>query len=140
MAEPKTRPTTASVAKFIAGVTPEQRRLDARTVVKIMRLATGERPRLWGPNIVGFGTHLMKYASGRELEWPLVGFSPRKTSLVLYLATGFPRRAALVAKLGKVKTGGGCIYVGKLADVDTDVLGELIRASVAHKRAKHADK
>ena len=140
MAELKTKPTTASVARFITAVTPETRRVDAPAVVKLMRRATGERPRLWGSSIVGFGTYRATYASGREVEWMLTGFSPRKSSLVLYVMSGFPRHAGLVAKLGKIKTGKGCLYVNRLADVDTAVLEELIHASVAHMRRKHAGK
>jgi hypothetical protein len=140
MAELKTKPTSASVAKFIAGVTPEPRRLDALAVMKLMRRVTGERPRLWGPSIVGFGTYRATYASGREVEWMLTGFSPRKSSLVLYVMSGFPRHAGLVAKLGKIKAGKGCLYVNRLADVDAAVLEELIRTSVANMRRKHAGK
>ena len=140
MAAPKTRPTKLSVTGFIATVTPEQRRLDALALLKIMKRATGEKPELWGPNIVGYGRYLLRYASGRELEWPLVGFSPRKTSLVLYLKRGFPRFATLLAKLGKHKTSGGCLYIRELADVDAAVLEQLVRASADHGRKQHGGK
>ena len=92
-------------------MTPEQRRLDALAVMKLMKQATGESPRMWGPTIVGYGRYRMTYASGRQAEWPLTGFSPRKASLVLYIMTGFPRQAALKAKLGKCKTGGICLHI-----------------------------
>ena len=140
MAEPKTRPTTVSVTKFIAGLTPEQRRLDALAVMKLMKRATGVIPRMWGPNIVGYGSYMMTYANGRQLEWALTGFSPRKPSFVLYVLSGFPRQAALLAKLGPHKTGGGCLYIPRLGDVDAKVLEDLVRASFGHKRRKHASK
>ena len=138
MSEAKTKPTTASVGRFIATVTPEQRRLDALAVMKLMKQATGESPRMWGPTIVGYGRYCMTYASGRQAEWMLTGFSPRKASLVLYIMTGFPRQAALMAKLGKCKTGGGCLYINRLSDVNMSVLAEMVEASYAHKRQKHA--
>lgn len=136
MAELKTKPTQASVTQFISKVTPEARRLDALALLKIMKRATGESPKLWGANIVGYGTCTMKYASGREVEWMLVGFSPRKPSLVIYGA-GVARYPKLMAKLGKHKTGKGCLYVTNLADVDNAVLEDLIRTSIADLRKKH---
>ena len=141
MAEPKTRPTKVSVAKFLGGVTPERRRVDALAVSKLMRRASGEPAVMWGANIVGYGHYAMRYATGKVLDWPLVGFSPRKASLVLYLSSGFPRFATLVGKLGKIKLHGGCVHVSNLADVDTKVLELLVRESVAAKRKRHpADK
>ena len=138
MSEAKTKPTTASVARFISALTPEQRRLDALAVMKLMKQATGESPRMWGPSIVGYGRYVMTYASGRQAEWMLTGFSPRKASLVLYILNGFPRQAALQAKLGKCKAGGGCLYINKLSDVNMGVLTEMIETSFAYKRQKHA--
>ena len=138
MSEAKTKPTTASVARFIAALTPEQRRRDALAVMKLMKQATGESPRMWGPAIVGYGRYRMTYAGGRQAEWKLTGYSPRKASLVLYIMTGFPRQAALKAKLGKCRTGGGCLYINRLSDVNTSVLAEMVEASFAHKRQKHA--
>ena len=138
MAEAKTKPTKASVTQFMAKVSPAQRRLDALAVLKIMKRATGEKPVLWGPSIVGFGRSLIKYAGGRTVEWPMVGFSPRKTSLVFYGLRASPRHAALVARLGKSKTGGGCLYINTLADVDLSVLEELILTATEKIRSKRA--
>ena len=137
LAELKTQPTTASVTKFIAGVTPERRRHDALAVMKLMKQATGEKPKLWGSNIVGYGTCRIRYASGRDLEWMLIGFSPRKTALVLYITSGFPRYATLRKKLGKQKPGKGCLHVSNLEDVDMETLETLIRESVENMREKH---
>lgn len=130
--EPKTKKTTASVTAFIDAVPDENRRADAKAVLKLMRAATGEKPAMWGPSIVGFGAYATK--SG---EWPIVGFSPRKANLVLYVMPGFDDYGALLARLGKHKTGASCLYLNRLKDVDAGVLDELIRASVAHMRAKH---
>lgn len=138
MAEAKTKPTKASVTQFMAKVSPAQRRLDALAVLKIMKRATGEKPVLWGPSIVGFGRSLIKYAGGRTVEWPMAGFSPRKTSLVFYGLRASPRHAALVARLGKCKTGGGCLYINTLADVDLSVLEELILTATEKIRSKRA--
>ncbi|MDX2233300.1 MAG: DUF1801 domain-containing protein [Hyphomonadaceae bacterium] len=131
-AEPKTKRTTASVAAFIDAVENETRRADARAVAALMQEITGEKPALWGPSIVGFGAY--PTPSG---EWPIVGFSPRKANLVLYVMPGFAGYEGLMAKLGKHKTGQSCIYLNKLADVDTDVLRDLVAQSVAAMRRKH---
>ena len=103
-----------------------------------MREATGASPALWGPSIVGFGSYRYVYPSGREGEWPIIGFSPRKANLVLYLAQASEQRAPLLARLGKHKTGKACLYLNKLSDVDLSVLKQLIADSVAHVRANHA--
>jgi hypothetical protein len=136
MAEPKTKQTTASVGDFIDRVPDESRRKDCRALIKIMRQATGVPPKMWGPSIVGFGTYHYKYASGREGDSPLVGFSPRKQDLTLYIMPGFDRYPELMTKLGKHKTGKVCLYIKRLADVDMDVLQKLVETSVKHtKRA-----
>ncbi|WP_346536890.1 DUF1801 domain-containing protein [Micromonospora sp. DPT] len=138
MATLKTAPTTASVDDFLAGVPDETRRRDAIAVRDLMRQVTGEPPTMWGDAIVGFGhrhRHL-RYASGRELDWFLVGFSPRKAATTLYLGEGFPEMEQLLARLGRHTVGKGCLYVKRLADVDLDVLTELVRASVAQARAE----
>lgn len=130
MAEPKTRATRSSVAGFLAKVTDKERRADCETVAALMQKATGESPTMWGTSIVGFGRYRQDYANGRTDEWPIIGFSPRKTDLTLYLAlyeAGFPE---LLAKLGKHKTGKVCLYIKRLADVDMKVLTQLIRLSV----------
>lgn len=135
MADNKTKPTDVSVAAFVDALTEPARRSDAKALVKLMRNATGEKPKMWGPTIIGFGTLHYKYPSGREGDTVLVGFSPRKTATVLYGVTGVKGADALLAKLGKHTTGKGCLYIKRLSDVDTDVLQELIVRSVAAKRA-----
>jgi hypothetical protein len=132
MAENKTQPTGASVEEFIGSIPVDRRREDARTVLALMREVTGEEPRMWGPSIVGFGDYHYQYESGREGDWFLAGFSPRKANLVLYIMSGFPRHAALMEKLGKHRTGKSCLYINKLDDVDLDVLRELVRRSVEY--------
>lgn len=138
MAENKTRPTAESVEEFLANVENERRRQDARELVQMMREETGAEPKLWGPNIVGFGEYRYKYDSGREGDWFLAGFSPRKSSLVLYINSGFSKHAELMKRLGKHRTGKSCLYVNTLADVDLDVLRQLVRHSVAHVKAHSA--
>jgi len=130
MAELKTRPTKASVQAFIKGLPDETRRRDAQTVLKMMKEATQASPEMWGPSIVGFGRQPLRYASGRELEWPVISFSPRKSNVTLYL--GRPAlQGKLIAKLGKYSVGGGCLHIKRLAEVDQKVLKELIAESVA---------
>ncbi|HTS62864.1 MAG TPA: DUF1801 domain-containing protein [Candidatus Acidoferrales bacterium] len=136
MAENKTKPTKVSVAAFIAELTDETRRADARTLVKLMQAATGEKPKMWGPSIIGFGSYHYTSGSGREGDMPLACFSPRKPATVVYGMMGFPDSEALRAKLGKHTTGGGCLYIKKLADVDQKVLQSLILKSVAARRAE----
>lgn len=136
MAEPKTKATKASVAAFLAAIPDEQRRKDCKAVAKLMQEATGEKPVLWGANIVGFGAYRYEYASGGSGDWPLVGFSPRKNDLTLYLMAGFERHADLLAKLGRHKTGKSCLYLKKLADADPAVLKELVGRSVAAMEKK----
>ncbi len=128
MSELKTRPTTASVSEFLAQQTDE-RRADCEAIVRMMEAATGERAEMWGAGIVGFGRYAYA-SSGKTNEWPLVGFSPRKHDLTLYLMPGFDGFAELMAKLGKHKTGKSCLYIKKLADVDQDVLRKLIDGAV----------
>jgi hypothetical protein len=137
MAENKTRPTELSVAACIDAVTDQAKRADAKALVKVMQKATGEKPKMWGPSIIGFGSQHYTYESGREGDMPLAGFSPRKAATVLYGVTGFDDAEALLAKLGKHSTGKGCLYIKKLADVDPKVLEKLVVKAVAAKRAKH---
>jgi Domain of unknown function (DU1801) len=126
MADNKTKPTKLSVAAFVDALTDDTRRADAKALVKLMQSATGEKPKMWGPSIIGFGSYHYTYESGREGDMPLAGFSPRKAATVLYGMTGFSDSAALLAKLGKHTTGGGCLYIKKLADVDRKVLEALV--------------
>ena len=130
MAELKTHPTKNSVTDFINTVSDEQRRKDCKAVIKIMKEVTGAKPEMWGPSIVGFGRHRYKYASGREGDWPVAAFSPRKNDLTLYFMPGFQDYTDLMNRLGKYKTGKSCLYLKKLADVDANVLRKLIEKSV----------
>jgi uncharacterized protein DUF1801 len=134
MADNKTKPTELSVTAYIDALTDETRRADARALVKLMRSVTGEKPKMWGPSIVGFGNCHYVYESGRQGDMPLTGFSPRKAATVLYGLTGFGEAEALLAKLGKHTTGKGCLYVRKLADVDRKVLEALVLKSVAARK------
>src|SRR5687768_13174593 len=109
MAEAKTRATEQSVDAFLEAVPDERRRRDCRTVLEMMRDVTKVEPKMWGPSIVGFGRYKYRYETGREGEWPVVGFSPRKTELTLYIMPGFGRYAELLGKLGKYKTGKSCL-------------------------------
>jgi len=131
MAELKTKKTTASVEKFLNNVADEQRRKDCFRLVEIMKAETKAEPAMWGTSIVGFGRHQYAYVSGRELEWFLVGFSPRKQDLTLYIMGGLKRYPSLTKKLGKHKAGKGCLYIKKLEDVDLPTLKQLIKQSVA---------
>ncbi len=132
MAQLKTQPTKQSVERFLAGITDDTRRKDCRTVARIMKRVTGAKPKMWGPSMVGYGGYHYKYASGREGDWFVTGFSPRRQNLTLYIMAGFRRYDELMARLGKHKTGKSCLYIKKLDDVDVDVLEELIRQSVEH--------
>ncbi|MBK6942928.1 MAG: DUF1801 domain-containing protein [Planctomycetes bacterium] len=134
MAEPKTRKTDASVADFIDAVADERQRADCRVLIRMMQKATKAKPAMWGPNIVGFGSSPVVYANGSTLDWPIIGFSPRKPSLSIYLMPGFDASAAALKKLGKVKTGKSCLYVKRLADVDVGVLDAMIVDSVKRVR------
>ena len=135
MAELKTKETKASVAGFLNQISDEQRRKDCQTVLDLMERATGEKAKMWGSSIVGFGRHKYRYASGHQGEWPIIGFSPRKTDLTLYITPGFDEFESLMAKLGKYKTGKSCLYIKKLDDIELPVLKQLIAKSV-EKMAK----
>ena len=137
MPENKTKPTEQSVAQFLAAMPDEQRRQDCQTLVSLMSKATGSEPRLWGSNIVGFGQYHYVYESGREGDMMLVGFSPRKPALVLYGMGGVDQREALLEKLGKYKTGKGCLYIKKLEDVHLPTLKKLIEQSVKQAKKNH---
>jgi len=132
MAENKTQPTEVSVTAYIEAITDESKRADAKALVKLMQTASGEKPKMWGPSIIGFGSYHYKYESGREGDMPVIAFSPRKAATVLYGAIGFDGSEKLLAKLGKHTTGKGCLYLKRLSDVDRDVLVEVIARSVAH--------
>ncbi|MGH9871173.1 MAG: DUF1801 domain-containing protein [Pyrinomonadaceae bacterium] len=140
MAEPKTKETTESVSAFLDRITDAGRREDCRAVVDIMRSVTKEEPRMWGSSIVGFGRYRYKYASGREGEWMITGFSPRKGDLTLYITGGFDKFSDLMPSLGKYKTAKSCLYIKKLADVDVDVLRKLVTKSVKLMATKRIQK
>ena len=133
MAKLKTQKNEANVDDFINSVDDERKRQDCVAIIDLMREVTGEEPAMWGPSIVGFGSYHYKYASGREGDWFLTGFSPRKQALTLYIMSGFKKYESLLAKLGKYKTGKSCLYVKKLDDVDIPTLKELVKQSVAHQ-------
>lgn len=137
MAELKTQENDRSVKSFLDAVEPDQRRQDCYTILAMMEKATGSAPKMWGDSIVGFGRYHYKYASGREGDWMLSAFSPRKQNLTLYIMAGFDRYEELLSKLGKFKTGKACLYVKTLADVDLTVLEELIQSSVDHIKATY---
>ena len=130
MAENKMRPTDASVEEFLNNVPNERRRKDSFQVLEMMREVSGEEPQMWGDSIVGFGQEHYKYASGREGDMPRVGFSPRKQNLTLYLSFDYAGFDELMARLGKARTSVACLYINKLADVDLDVLREMIRRTL----------
>ena len=125
MSEPKTKPTDASVSEFLARQ-DNARRADCEAIVRMMEAATGERAQMWGEAIVGFGRYAYTNSSKKTAEWPIVGFSPRKNDLTLYLMPGFEGHAELMGRLGKHKTGKSCLYLKKLAEVDAGVLRAII--------------
>ncbi len=133
MAELKTKVTRASVDKFLAGIKDEKRRQDCYQILKIMKQATRAEPKMWGTSIVGFGEYHYRYATGREGDWFLTGFSPRVQNLTLYMMGGFD--GDVLKRLGKYKTGKGCLYINKLEDVDLRVLKELIVKSAHQAKA-----
>jgi hypothetical protein len=134
MAELKTKPTKASVEKFLNQVTDETRREDCFKVARMMEEITGCKPQMWGPSIVGFGSYHYKYASGQEGDWPIAAFSPRKQDLTLYIMPGFQDQSDLMKQLGKHRTGKSCLYIKRLSDVHVPTLKKLIRDSVKRMR------
>ncbi len=131
MAEIKTKPTSGSVEDFINKVPDEKKRKDSFVLLEMMKQATGEEPKMWGSSLIGFGNVRLKSpATGREVDWLRIGFSPRKANLSLYLCGDIRQHDAALKKLGKHKTGVGCLYINKLEDIDLQVLKELIQASL----------
>ena len=137
MAENKTKENKQSVAAFLNAIEDKRRKADAKKVAAMMREATGCRAKMWGASIVGFGKYHYTYASGREGDWALTGFSPRKQNLAVYIMPGFKPFDALMKKLGKYKTGKSCLYLNKLDDVDEKVLKKLIGDSVKLMRKRY---
>lgn len=132
MAELKTKQNEQSVTDFLQLVPDERKRNDSFAILEMMKEVTGQEPKMWGDSIVGFGTYHYKYASGREGDWFVTGFSPRKQNLTLYIMSGFDEYEALLGKLGKYKTGKACLYITRLSDVNMAVIKELVQKSVAH--------
>ncbi len=137
MAELKTRANDADVSGFLNSVEEEQQRGDCIRLLEMMSEVTGRAPKMWGTSIVGFGTYHYIYASGREGDWPIIGFSPRKQNISIYIMSGFGSYDSLLKKLGPHKIGKSCLYVKKLADIETDVLRELAGSSVAYMRQNY---
>ena len=135
MSEPKTRPTGENPAAYLKKIVDPGRRDDCAQLVKLFQGVVRAVPVMWGSDIVGFGSYTMTYADGREMDWPLTGFSPRKTALVLYIP-GLRNFGPQVKKLGKCKASGGCLHVKQLRDVDLKGLKELVAAAVKSKRAR----
>jgi hypothetical protein len=136
MTEMKTKKTRASVEKFLSEVPDKKKREDCFTILEMMKKITKEEPIMWGPSIIGFGHYHYKYESGREGDFFITGFSPRKQNLTIYIMPGFARYEELMNKLGKYKTGQSCLYIKKLEDVDNKVLKELISSSVKYMKEK----
>jgi hypothetical protein len=137
MAKLKTVPTHNSVQRFLEGVEPEQKREDGFAILEIMKQATKQEPVMWG-NIVGFGRYHYKGASGREGDWFLAGFSPRKQNLTVYIHAGFEQYDELRQKLGKIKGSKSCLYINRLSDVHVPTLKKLIRLSARHPAGTNA--
>ena len=134
MAELKTKPTEASVKEFLNQIPDKQRRDDCFAIAKMMEEATGAKPKMWGPAIVGFGTFHYKYASGREGDWLVTGFSPRKNDLTLYIMMGFEQHRELMEQLGKHKKSKSCLYIKRLDDIHIPTLKKLLKASIKQLR------
>lgn len=137
MSQNKTQPTDVDVDAFIATVDNPTRRRDAETLLELMRRVTGWEPQMWGPSIVGFGRYHYRYDSGREGDFLVTGFSPRKSSLVLYVMPGYDKAGDDLAALGKHKLGSSCLYVNKLADVDLGVLERIVADGVEKMRRSY---
>lgn len=132
MAELKTKQTDQSVEDFLDSIPDDKKREDSYTILELMKNATGLEPKMWGDSIIGFGSYHYCYESGREGDWFLTGFSPRKQNLTLYVMAGFTQYEALLQKLGKFSTGKACLYIKKIEDIDIPTLEELIRQSADH--------
>jgi hypothetical protein len=136
MADLKTKPTGEDVGRFLMKISDEKRRQDCFTLLEMMQQITKTQPKLWASSMVGFGEHHYKYASGHEGDTFIVGFSPRKQNLTLYVLAGFDQQAGLLERLGKHKSGKGCLYLKSLEDVHLPTLRRLIQQSVAHTQRK----
>ena len=132
MAELKTKPNDQNVEAFLSGVADEKKRQDCFTLLELMTQVTKMEPKMWGDSIVGFGSYHYQYSSGREGDWFLTGFSPRKQNLTLYIMSGFEQYDTLLKQLGKFKTGKACLYIKKIEDIDLPTLRALVKQSVNH--------
>jgi hypothetical protein len=140
MAENKTKETGNSVEDFINAVEDERKRQDSLELVKVLKEVSGFEPKMWGENIVGFGSYHYKYDSGREGDFLLIGFSPRKSAISLYLSCDIEgQHAPILSKLGKFKNGKSCLYVNKLEDINMEVLKDLVKTSIQFTREKYPD-
>lgn len=137
MTENKTQITDVDPATFVASIEHPTRQADAKVLVELMSRVTGCEPKMWGPSIVGFGRYHYRYDSGREGEFMLAGFSPRKANLVVYTMPGYDEMGGQFDELGKHRRGKSCLYINKLADVDVSVLEQIIARGVATMRANH---
>ena len=138
MAELKTKVNDGDVDAYLQAVEPETKRADCYAILKLMQEVMGEKPKMWGESIVGFGSYHYKYKSGREGDWFLTGFAARKLSLTLYIMAGFDKYEDLLADLGKFTTGKGCLYIKKLSDVDEGKLRKLVKLSADHVATSYA--
>ena len=136
MAELKTKPTNESVQKYLKGITDPVKREDSLAILKLMTEITGEKPKMWGPSIVGFGSYHYKYPTGQEGDWPIIGFSPRKQNLTLYVLNGSAGENELLQKLGKHTTGKSCLYIKRLSDVDMSTLKKVVTQSYKRNSKK----
>ena len=139
MSDLKTKPNNQSVDDFIDSIESESKRDDATSLLKLMSEISNESPVMWGDAIVGFGSYHYKYKSGREGDWLLAGFSPRKTNMTVYMMGGFENQEDLLQKLGKFKNSTGCLYFKRLDDIDLKVLNEMITRSIATVKKRYAD-
>ena len=137
MGDLKNTPTDENVNEFLNGIENDKKREDSITILNLMKKITGEEPKMWGPSMIGFGSYHYKYDSGREGDWFLTGFSPRKRNFSLYIMAGFEQYENLLQKLGKHQTGKTCLYVNQLDDIDINILEELIRKSVDYVKQKY---
>jgi len=137
MYEAKTKPTNSSVDAYVASIEDIDRRADCAALVELLKSATGFEPVMWGAGIVGFGSYHYRYASGHEGDACLAGFASRKTDLTIYIVAGFEGAEPLLARLGRHKTAKACLYVRRLADIDTNVLVQLVQRSVAEMQRRH---
>ena len=139
MVELKTKLNDGDVYAFLNSISSEKKRQDSFAILKLMQETTNAKPKMWGDSIVGFGSYHYKYASGREGDWFLTGFSPRKQNLTIYIMPGFEKYETLLNKLGRHSTGKSCLYIKKIENVDLDVLKELIEQSVQQMTKANAD-